>query len=61
MFENKFVGPCGSCACEKYADCAYCAVCIENHPWAKNAHEANEDARWERENAGSFGDWFGSR
>lgn len=61
MSDDVFVGPCGNCACEKYADCAYCVKCVAQDPWAQASAEANEDARWERDNAGSFGDWIANR
>lgn len=55
---HEFVGPCGNCACEKYADCAYCVTCIEADPWAQEASEADEDFMWEVKHEGSFADWL---
>lgn len=59
--DYNWVGPCGNCACEKYADCPYCAKCVENDPYAAQAAEINAELRWERENAGSFSEWFANR
>lgn len=61
IFADGFVGPCGDCACEKYADCAYCGTCIERDPWAAGDAEAHEAYLWDLKNSGSFGDWLAAR
>lgn len=61
IFPDGFVGPCGDCACEKYADCAYCGTCIEQDPWAAADAEALADERWAREHTGSFAEWLTAR
>lgn len=58
---DEFVGPCGDCACEKYADCAYCGTCTEQDPWAAADAEALADERWAREHTGSFAEWLTAR
>lgn len=57
-FPEGWTGPCGECACEKYADCAYCFTCIEQSPWAAQQAEAVEAFLWEIEHDGSLGDWL---